>query len=87
MGEKHLRYVPNSNHSMADTDIYDSVDAWYHSIVHNVATSLFMGFIRGWNYYSIFYRQPEKVLLWQANNPDKRNFTRKLLEKPTVALR
>jgi PhoPQ-activated pathogenicity-related protein len=37
IGEKHLRYVPNSNHSMRDTDVIDSMDAWYHSVVHNVS--------------------------------------------------
>ena len=34
VGEKHLRYVPNSNHSMADTDVIDSLDSWYHSVVY-----------------------------------------------------
>ena len=24
------------NHSMADTDVIDSLDAWYHSVVYNV---------------------------------------------------
>ena len=36
VGEKHLRYVPNSNHSMSDTDVIDSLDSWYHSVVYNV---------------------------------------------------
>ena len=82
IGEKHLRYVPNSNHSMAATDIYDSADAWYHSIVHNVKLPRY-----SWNLSEdgtitvLSLDKPEKVLLWQAHNPEARNFTQEVIGK------
>ena len=82
VGEKHLRYVPNSNHSMADTDIYDSVDAWYHSIVHNVKLPRY-----SWNLADdgtitvLSLDKPDQVLLWQAHNPESRNFTQEIIGK------
>jgi len=82
VGEKHLRYVPNSNHSMADTDIYDSVDAWYHSIVHNVKPPRYSWDLSEDGTITVFsIDKPEKVLLWQAHNPDKRNFTQEVIGK------
>ena len=76
IGEKHLRYVPNSNHSMNDTDIFDSVDAWYHAIVHNVKMPRYSWNIAEDGTITVFtLDEPESVLLWQANNPDNRNFT------------
>ena len=69
IGEKHLRYVPNSNHSMAATDIYDSADAWYHSIVHNVKLPRYSWSLSEDGTITVFsLDKPEKVLLWQAHN-------------------
>ena len=82
VGEKHLRYVPNSNHSMAETDIYNSVDAWYHSIVHNVKLPRY-----SWNLADdgtitvLSLDKPNQVLLWQAHNPESRNFTQEIIGK------
>lgn len=75
VGEKHLRYVPNSNHSMANTDIMDSVDAWYHSIVHNVPSPRYSWDVAADGTITFFSTdKPTKVLLWQASNPENRNF-------------
>ena len=82
VGEKHLRYVPNSNHSMTETDIYNSVDAWYHSIVHNVKLPRY-----SWNLADdgtitvLSLDKPNQVLLWQAHNPESRNFTQEIIGK------
>ena len=82
IGEKHLRYVPNSNHSMAATDIYDSADAWYHSIVHNVKLPRYSWNLSEDGTITVFsLDKPEKVLLWQAHNPEKRNFTQEVIGK------
>ena len=75
VGEKHLRYVPNSNHSMADTDVMDSVDAWYHSVVHNVQMPHYNWDITEDGTITVFtLDEPLEVLLWQASNPSERNF-------------
>ena len=82
IGEKHLRYVPNSNHSMAATDIYDSADAWYHSIVHNVKLPRYSWNLSEDGTITVFsLDKPEKVLLWQAHNPETRNFTQEVVGK------
>jgi len=75
VGEKHLRYVPNSNHSMAETDVTESVDAWYHAIVHNVSMPRYSWDVAKDGTITWFSTdKPSKVLLWQATNPEKRNF-------------
>jgi len=80
VGEKHLRYVPNSNHSMGGTDIFDSIDAWYHAIVHNVKMPRY-----SWNLADdgtitvSSLDKPVEVLLWQAHNPNDRNFTQAVI--------
>jgi len=82
IGEKHLRYVPNSNHSMASTDIYDSADAWYHSIVQNIKLPRYSWNLSEDGAITVFsLDKPEKVLLWQAHNPEKRNFTQEVIGK------
>ncbi len=82
VGEKHLRYIPNSNHSMADTDIYDSVDAWYHSIVHNVKLPRYSWSLSDDGTITVLsLDKPEQVLLWQAHNPEGRNFTQEIIGK------
>lgn len=80
VGEKHLRYVPNSNHSMADTDVIDSIDVWYHSIVHNVPTPRYSWDVAEDGTITLFsIDEPTEVLLWQATNPDKRNFMQAMI--------
>ena len=75
VGEKHLRYVPNSNHSMADTDVMDSVDAWYHAVVKNVQMPRYNWEVAGDGTITVFtLDEPLEVLLWQASNPSERNF-------------
>ena len=41
-GEKHLRYVPNSDHSLRDTDAMDSLIAFYHALLTNAAARIFL---------------------------------------------
>ena len=39
-GEKHLRYVPNADHSMRQTDVDESVLAFYRSIVEGALSTM-----------------------------------------------
>lgn len=74
-GEKHLRYVPNSNHSMAETDVTDSLDAWYYSVVHNTKLPRYSWEVADDGTISFFsLDKPSTVKLWQASNPNGRNF-------------
>jgi PhoPQ-activated pathogenicity-related protein len=75
VGEKHLRYVPNSNHGMGGTDVTESVDAWYHALVHNVSMPRYSWDVAEDGLITLFSQtKPTRVLLWQATNPEKRNF-------------
>lgn len=75
VGEKHLRYVPNSNHGMGGTDVMDSLDAWYYAIVHNIKMPRYSWEVSDDGTITVLaLDEPESVLLWQAHNPQDRNF-------------
>jgi len=76
-GEKHLRYVPNADHSLDGTDAFDSLLAFFREIVEGVPrpelTWRFEGrtAIRVWTGTA---RRPSEVRLWKASNPEARDF-------------
>ena len=77
MGEKYLRYIPNSDHSLkgSSEDAAESAFAFYQSILANTPRPRF-----AWTFEddgSIRVKtetRPEIVTLWQAHNPDARDF-------------
>jgi PhoPQ-activated pathogenicity-related protein len=74
-GEKHLRYVPNANHSLDKTDALDSVQAFYAAIVTNTPRpEIKWTFERGGAIRVTAKDRPSEVTLWQAVNPKARNF-------------
>jgi PhoPQ-activated pathogenicity-related protein len=82
VGEKHVRYVPNSNHSMAGTDVVESVDSWYYAIVHNIKLPRYSWDVAADGTITVFALDaPDEVLLWQAHNPDSRNFMQAVIGK------
>ena len=76
-GEKHLRYVPNADHSMRGTDVEDSIMAFYRAIVAGAPRPDF-----SWAFEpdgSIRVRPkgsqaPREARMWQATNPQARDF-------------
>ncbi|MCZ6695487.1 MAG: PhoPQ-activated pathogenicity-related family protein [Acidobacteria bacterium] len=76
-GEKHLRYVPNADHSLRESDAYETVLAFYRAIVTGAPRPEF-----SWTFEpdgSISVRTagptlPAEARLWQATNPEKRDF-------------
>lgn len=80
VGENHLRYVPNSNHGMGGTDVVESVDAWYHAIVHNIRMPRYSWDVAEDGTITVHsLTEPLEVLLWQAHNPQSRNFTQAVI--------
>lgn len=74
-GEKHLRYVPNGNHSLRDTDARESLAAFYESIVRGTKRPEFTWKLADDGSIQVHASTPPKeVLLWQANNPKARDF-------------
>ena len=74
-GEKLLRYVPNSNHSLRDTDAVESIIAFYQTVLAGTPRPKF-----GWTFEkdgSIRVQaetKPKAVRLWRATNPERRDF-------------
>ena len=76
-GEKYLRYVPNTGHSLQNTDAIDSLLAYYEAITTETPRPQFT-----WTFAddgSIHVQidrltQPSQVLLWQASNSEARDF-------------
>ena len=74
-GENHLRYVPNANHSLDKSDALESLQAFYASVVKGTPRPEF-----SWTFEKdgaikvVSKERPEAVTLWQATNPDGRNF-------------
>jgi PhoPQ-activated pathogenicity-related protein len=74
-GEKHLRYVANTDHSLANSDAPQTIAAFYHAIMKNQPRPEY-----DWHFEddgSIHVRckdKPKEVVLWQATNPEARDF-------------
>lgn len=74
-GEKYLRYVPNAGHSLRGSDAWETVHSFYQSLLAGMSLPRF-----GWSLEkdgSIKVNAtgtPNSVKLWQATNPDARDF-------------
>jgi PhoPQ-activated pathogenicity-related protein len=73
-GEKHLCYVPNTEHSLKESNASESLLAFHYSIVHNVPRPEFSWEIEDKKISVRCKTKPIKVTLWQANNPKTRDF-------------
>jgi PhoPQ-activated pathogenicity-related protein len=74
-GEKYLRYVPNADHSLRNSDAIESIIAFYWTVLTGKPRPKYT-----WTFEpdgSIKVTTPDKpkeVVLWQANNPKARDF-------------
>jgi PhoPQ-activated pathogenicity-related protein len=74
-GEKLLRYVPNTDHSMRGSDAFATLEAFYRSVLGGTPRPRF-----GWSLEKdgaikvTVTDPPKEVKLWQATNPDARDF-------------
>jgi PhoPQ-activated pathogenicity-related protein len=73
-GEKHLRYLPNSDHSLHDTDAIDSLIAFYHAVLTNTARPDFSWHLGHGAIRIETATKPAEVKLWKATNPEHRDF-------------
>lgn len=74
-GEKYLRYVPNAAHAVGDhTDVAESVEADFASIVKNVPRPEFSWKLEDGRIVVDTRTEPTAVKLWQATNLDARDF-------------
>jgi PhoPQ-activated pathogenicity-related protein len=74
-GEKYLRYVPNSDHSLRNSDVAQSLTAWFQSIVNNRPRPRFNWRVEKDGTIRVkTVDKPAEVRLWQATNPEARDF-------------
>jgi PhoPQ-activated pathogenicity-related protein len=74
-GEKQLRYVPNTGHSLDKSDAIQSAHAFYASVVNGTRRpEMKWTFERDGSIKVVASERPEEVRLWQATNPKARNF-------------
>jgi PhoPQ-activated pathogenicity-related protein len=75
LGEKYLRYVPNADHSLRDSDAQESIIAFYQTILTGKPRPKY-----SWTFESdgsIHVHStdtPKAVTLWYATNPQARDF-------------
>lgn len=82
-GPKYIRYVPNADHSLRDSDATETLAAWHYAISHGKALPQLdwkVNWQRG-DIEVILKDRPKKILLWQATNPNARDFRVETLGK------
>ncbi|MEZ6137844.1 MAG: PhoPQ-activated pathogenicity-related family protein [Pirellulaceae bacterium] len=75
VGEKHLRYVPNTDHGMKQSDALETVIAFYTMLVKNQPRPQFTWEMNVDGAFVVTPMDaPREVRLWQATNPHARDF-------------
>jgi len=76
VGEKHMRYVPNSEHSMDETDAWMTLVSFYEMILNDAPRPDFDWSVQGGVIHVKTQNEfpPSAITLWQATNPKARNF-------------
>jgi PhoPQ-activated pathogenicity-related protein len=75
-GDKYLRYIPNTGHSLSETDATQSLISFYYSILNDQSLPDFEWEIKEDRItyaYDTDY-PPSAINLWQADNPEDRDF-------------
>lgn len=73
--QKLLRYVPNAKHDLAGSDALDSMLAFYEAILEKRPLPRYSWTVRENGAIEVTARHPPlEVSLWQATNPDARDF-------------
>jgi PhoPQ-activated pathogenicity-related protein len=74
-GEKHIRYVPNTGHSLEKSDAIESIVAFYAMVAANrTRPDISWTFEPDGSIKVVSKERPDAVKLWQAVNPEARNF-------------
>jgi PhoPQ-activated pathogenicity-related protein len=74
-GVKYLRYVPNADHSLKGTDAYETLQACYSAILNHSPLPQFSWTLEPDGAIRVATKDtPTEVKLWQATNPDARDF-------------
>ncbi len=81
-GIKYLRYVPNADHSLKDTDAWETLSACYDAVLKKAPLPRFTWkFERDGSMTVKTEDEPAAVKLWKATNPNARDFRVETLGK------
>jgi len=81
-GEKYIRYVPNADHSLKDSDAPETLLACYRAIVRGAAMPKFSWTKPDAGTIRVEAKdKPVEAKLWRATNPDARDFRLETLGK------
>jgi PhoPQ-activated pathogenicity-related protein len=81
-GIKYLRYVPNADHSLKETDAVETLAAWHYAILNHTPLPRFSWTPEGDGSIRVKTQdKPAAVKLWQATNPNARDFRVETLGK------
>lgn len=73
--EKYLRYVPNGDHSLRDTDARECITAFYQTVLSGKPRPKYSWtFEKDGSIRATTANTPKAVTLWQATNPKARDF-------------
>jgi PhoPQ-activated pathogenicity-related protein len=74
-GVKYLRYVPNADHSLKDTDALETLAACHHAVLHQTLLPRFSWTVEPDGAIRVrTVDRPAAVKLWQATNRAARDF-------------
>jgi len=74
-GPKYLRYVPNADHGLNGTDAVETIASFYWLLLHDkLPPEISWKTDRDGAFHVTSAVKPKEVLLWQATNPEARDF-------------
>jgi PhoPQ-activated pathogenicity-related protein len=74
-GEKHVRYVPNADHSLENSDALESILAFYRAFLQGTPRPRFSWKVNpDGSIHVAAEDKPQKVLLWQVTAAESRDF-------------
>ncbi len=74
-GVKHLRYVPNADHSLKGSDAYQTLHACYSAVLNDTPLPQYSWTLeKDGSMRATTKNTPSEVRLWQATNPNARDF-------------
>lgn len=84
---KYLRYVPNAGHSLENTDATESLIAYYNYILDDLPIPQFnwTADTTGFQIQLDPNNLPDELLLWNAHNPDARDFRLYVIDRIWLA--